>query len=43
MEVEQAGKLSDQLKPQTAATAPVQGTAENINEGSEQKGGESFF
>lgn len=36
MEAEQAGKLSDQLKPQTAGTAHFQGTAENSNEGPEQ-------
>lgn len=36
MEAEQADKLSDQLKPQTAGAAHLQGTAENSNEGPEQ-------
>lgn len=36
MEAEQAGKLSDQLKPQTAGTAHLQGTAENSKEGPDQ-------
>lgn len=36
MKAEQAGKLSDQLKSQTAGTAHSQGTAENSNEGSKQ-------
>lgn len=36
MEAEQAGKLSDQLKPQAVGTAHLQGTAENSNEVPEQ-------